>query len=159
MRRFLLTIFGLFVFTVSVVLVLDLVNVALITDSTVSPAYKMWRLFEAYPRDEIAVLGSSRAAHYVPARLSPNVFNYTLDGSGQGETLFLLEAVLKRRAMARSSSISTLGDLSVRRSRTWWATIGLFWATHECVRFCRRRSGASRHVSRAFAFMGRCAPA
>lgn len=96
MRRFLLTIFGLFVFTVSVVLVLDLVNVALITDSTVSPAYKMWRLFEAYPRDEIAVLGSSRAAHYVPARLSPNVFNYTLDGSGQGETLFLLEAVLKR---------------------------------------------------------------
>lgn len=101
MRRFLITVAGLFLFAAVVLLLLDRLNVALITASPGTSAYKMWRLFETHPRDEIAILGSSRASQNVaPSLLSPHAFNYGMDGSAQGETLFLLATLLRQEGDA-----------------------------------------------------------
>ena len=101
MRRFLLTVAGLLAFAVAVLLILDRVNVALITASSGTAAYKMLRLFETHPKEEIPILGSSRASqNFAPSRLSPRAFNYGMDGSGQSETLFLLAALLRQEGAA-----------------------------------------------------------
>lgn len=97
MRRFLVYAATLSLFAMGVLLGLDRLNVWLLTASSASAAHKMQRLFRTYPADEIAILGSSRASqNFVPSLLSPAAFNYGMDGSGQGETLLLLEAVLAR---------------------------------------------------------------
>lgn len=61
----------------------------------------MLRLFETHPKEEIPILGSSRASqNFAPSRLSPRAFNYGMDGSGQSETLFLLAALLRQEGAA-----------------------------------------------------------
>lgn len=101
MRRFLVSAAALLLFAIGVLLALDRLNVALLTASSASAAHKMLRLFRTHPAGEIAILGSSRASqNLVPSLLSPAAFNYGMDGSGQGETLLLLEAVLAREDTA-----------------------------------------------------------
>lgn len=97
MRRFLVYAVALLFFAAFVLLALDRVNVGLLADSPASAAHKMWRLFSVCPADEIPILGSSRASQNIaPSQLSPAAFNYGMDGSGQGETLLLLEALVAR---------------------------------------------------------------
>lgn len=97
MRRFLAYAATLLLFAVAVQLLLDRANVALLTHSSGNAAHKMLRLFRTFPKDEIPILGSSRASqNFVPSLLSQDAFNYGMDGSGQGETFLLLEAVLGR---------------------------------------------------------------
>lgn len=74
----------------------DLLNRALVTASSASSTYKTYRLFVLRPADELPILGSSRASqNFVPSLLSSKAFNYGVDGSGMGETLFFLEQCLR----------------------------------------------------------------
>ena len=98
MKRFLVIAFGLVVAFLALTMVYDRLNLALVRASSGNDAYKMERFFSEAVEDEIPVLGSSRAlAHFVPAMLGTNVFNYGINGSGIGETLFLLKDLVSRK--------------------------------------------------------------
>ncbi len=74
----------------------DSLNEWLVTASSASSTYKTYRLFALRPADEMPILGSSRASqNFVPSLLSPKAFNYGVDGSGMGETLFFLAQCLR----------------------------------------------------------------
>lgn len=74
----------------------DSLNEWLVTASSASSTYKTYRLFALRPADEIPILGSSRASqNFVPSLLSSKAFNYGVDGSGMGESLFFLEQCLR----------------------------------------------------------------
>lgn len=97
MKRFLLTVVGLFAAVYVLLLVNDRVNLHLIFSSTNTRLYKMYRLFEVAPTDEIPIFGSSRAeAGFAPSELSPRAFNYGISGSGQGESLLHVKAACSR---------------------------------------------------------------
>ena len=85
-----------------------------ISQSTGNPIYKMQRLWQNNDKDEIAIVGSSRAqANYVPSLIATNCFNYGCDGQGYAETLFHLTA-LKARG----------GDAPIIINYDpWWITI------------------------------------
>lgn len=97
MKKFL--IFSLFVFTamLAMMFVNDTLNRYLIFSSSNSNPYKMQRLFSTKEKDEIPILGSSRAeAGFAPKEISDKAFNYGLSGSSARETAFHLKAVLSR---------------------------------------------------------------
>jgi len=97
MKRFLVVVFGLGVAFLALTAAYDRLNLWLIRASSGNDAYKMERFFGPLAPHEIPVLGSSRAlAHFVPALLGTNVFNYGINGSGIGETLFLLKDLVRR---------------------------------------------------------------
>lgn len=74
----------------------------LISQSTGNPIYKMERLWQSDDKNEIAILGSSRAqSNYVPSLIATNCFNYGCDGQGYAETLFHLTALKARGGMRR----------------------------------------------------------
>jgi len=98
MKRFLAIVSGLVVAFLALTAAYDRLNLWLIRASSGNDTYKMERFFSKAVEDEIPVLGSSRAlAHFVPATLGTNVFNYGINGSGVGETLFLLKDLVKRK--------------------------------------------------------------
>lgn len=101
MKKFLLSIAAILGVVIALLLANDALCKAMIFSSTGTPQYKMWRLFEGYPKGEIAILGSSRAqSGIVPSIIGDNVFNYGLDGSTQYETVLHLHAVVARRDTA-----------------------------------------------------------
>ena len=68
-----------------------------IAQSTGNPIYKMQRLWQSDDKNEIAIVGSSRAqANYVPSLIATNCFNYGCDGLAYAETLFHLTALKAR---------------------------------------------------------------
>lgn len=114
MRRFLKYIGLIFACTVLLALVNDWACRWFISQSTGNPIYKMERLWQSGNKDEIAIVGSSRAqSNYVPSLISTNCFNYGCDGQGYAETLFHLTA-LKARG----------GDAPIIINYDpWWVTI------------------------------------
>ena len=98
MKSFLAIVFGLAVAFLALTAAYDRLNLWLIRASSGNDAYKMERFFSEAVEDEIPVLGSSRAlGHFVPTSLGTNVFNYGINGSGIGETLFLLKDLVRRK--------------------------------------------------------------
>ncbi len=98
MRKFLVIVFGLAMAFLALTMAYDRLNLWLIRASSGNDAYKMERFFSPIAAKETPVLGSSRAlAHFAPATLGTNVFNYGINGSGIGETLFLLKDLVKRK--------------------------------------------------------------
>ncbi len=96
MKRCLIFIVTLLLVTAGFMFLNDRINLMLTLSSSANTAYKTYRLFEDEPRDEIAIVGSSRAcAHFVPSVISPKAFNYGIDGSGMYETLTMLERALQ----------------------------------------------------------------
>lgn len=96
MRRLLTFLLPLLALTLVALWGNDRLNRALVTASSASSTYKTYRLFVLRPADELPILGSSRASqNFVPSLLSPKAFNYGVDGSGMGETLFFLEQCLR----------------------------------------------------------------
>lgn len=98
MKKFLAIVLGLAVAFLALTVVYDQLNLRLIHASSGNDAYKMERFFSASVEEETPVLGSSRAlGQYVPSTLGANVFDYGINGSGIGETLFLLKDLVKRK--------------------------------------------------------------
>ena len=98
MKRFLAIVSGLVIAFLALTAAYDQLNLRLIRASSGNDTYKMERFFSKAVEDEIPVLGSSRAVcHFVPATLGTNVFNYGINGSGVGETLFLLKDLVRRK--------------------------------------------------------------
>lgn len=98
MKRFLVIAAGLAVAFLALTAVYDRLNLWLIRTSSGNDAYKMERFFGPLAANETPVLGSSRAqGHFVPTVLGTNVFNYGINGSGLGETLFLLKDLVTRK--------------------------------------------------------------
>ncbi len=98
MRHLLYFVLSLMIITVSALALNDVLNQQLVLNSTAAPSYKTHRLFLTPPNEELPILGSSRAqAHYVPSLLSPNAFNYGIDGSGMYETLFHLKQAIRNQ--------------------------------------------------------------
>ena len=96
MRRLLLFLLSLLALTFGALWLNDCLNRYLVTASSASSTYKTYRPFILRPADELPILGSSRASqNFVPSLLSPKAFNYGVDGSGMGETLFFLEQCLR----------------------------------------------------------------
>lgn len=90
MKRFLLLAAALILAFLVLTALADGLNLFLVRQSTGNNLYKTARLFQSH-EDEVPILGSSRAqANFVPSILGPKVFNYGIDGSGLGETLFRL---------------------------------------------------------------------
>lgn len=97
MKRFICVAVSVAAGIYALLLVNEWVNLRLIFSSTNTTTYKMYRLFNEECRNEIPILGSSRAeTGFVPSELSSSVFNYGLSGSGQWETLLHLKAVCSR---------------------------------------------------------------
>jgi len=97
MKRFLLYVTGLCVATIILLLANEFLNRYLIFSSSNANPYKMYRLFIEQPKNEIAILGSSRAeAGFAPKELSDAAFNYGLSGSAMRETAFHLQAIVER---------------------------------------------------------------
>jgi len=97
MKRFLLYCFLLSLCVVALAAANDVANLWLIRASSGNPAYKMERLWRGYERDEIPILGSSRAqSNFVPSEISPHCFNYGCDGMCLEEVVFLLNQIAKR---------------------------------------------------------------
>ena len=85
-----------------------------IAQSTGNPIYKMERLWQSGDKEEIAIVGSSRAqSNYVPSLIATNCFNYGCDGQGYAETLFHLTAL-----MARGGDAPIIINFD-----PWWITI------------------------------------
>ncbi len=98
MKKFLLFAFGLIVAFLALTFVYDGLNLALVRSSSGNGAYKMERFFSELAEDEIPILGSSRAqANFVPSELDARCFNYGIDGSPIGETLFQLRDLVARK--------------------------------------------------------------
>lgn len=114
MSRFLRFVVLVFACTVVLALINDFACRWFISQSTGNPIYKMERLWQSGNKDEIAIVGSSRAqANYVPSLIAANCFNYGCDGLGYAETLFHLTA-LKARG----------GDAPIIINYDpWWVTI------------------------------------
>lgn len=114
MSRFLKFVALVFACTVVLALINDFACRWFISQSTGNPIYKMERLWQSGDKDEIAIVGSSRAqSNYVPSLIATNCFNYGCDGQGYAETLFHLTA-LKARG----------GDAPVIINYDpWWVTI------------------------------------
>lgn len=114
MSRFLKFVALVFACTVALALINDFACRWFISQSTGNPIYKMERLWQSGDKDEIAIVGSSRAqANYVPSLIGTNCFNYGCDGQGYAETLFHLTA-LKARG----------GDAPIIINfDPWWITI------------------------------------
>lgn len=82
---------------VALMLANDALNRHLVFSTSNSNPYKMQRLFENSEKEEIPILGSSRAeAGFAPGEISDKAFNYGLSGSSARETAFHLKAVLSR---------------------------------------------------------------
>lgn len=95
MKRFLLFTAALLGVLVAGLLVLDVISSKALLASSGNSAYKMCRLFDTCPENEIPILGSSRAAlQYVPPELSPLAFNYGQNNSSQAEIFFQLQFLL-----------------------------------------------------------------
>ena len=114
MSRFLRFIALVFACTVVLAFINDFACRWFISQSAGNPIYKMERLWQSGDKNEIAIVGSSRAqANYVPSLISTNCFNYGCDGQGYAETLFHLTA-LKARG----------GDAPIIFNYDpWWITI------------------------------------
>lgn len=114
MSRFLKFVGLVFACTVGLALINDSACLWFISRSTGNPIYKMQRLWQSGDKNEIAIVGSSRAqSNYVPSLISTNCFNYGCDGQGYAETLFHLTA-LKARG----------GDAPIIINYDpWWVTI------------------------------------
>ena len=98
MKKFLLFAFGLIAVFLSLTFAYDGLNLALVRSSSGNGAYKMERFFGELDEDEIPILGSSRAqANFVPSELDARCFNYGIDGSPIGETLFQLRDLVSRK--------------------------------------------------------------
>ena len=114
MGRFLKYIGAIFFCTVLLALANDWLCRWFISQSTGNPIYKMERLWQSDDKNEIAIVGSSRAqSNYVPSLIATNCFNYGCDGLFYAETLFHLTA-LKARG----------GDAPIIINYDpWWTTI------------------------------------
>ena len=98
MKKFLFFAFGLIAVFLSLTFAYDGMNLALVRSSSGNGAYKMERFFGELDEDEIPILGSSRAqANFVPSELDARCFNYGIDGSPIGETLFQLRDLVSRK--------------------------------------------------------------
>jgi hypothetical protein len=93
------------IFTILVLLILSLVAIVIsplfekyvILESRTSGAYKINRILEEEHKNEIPILGSSRAhGNYVPSILGENYFNYGIDGTSAVVWLFFLKHELKK---------------------------------------------------------------
>ncbi len=101
MRRFLIYVTLVLGAAIAMMAANDIFNMELIKASPSSNPGKMCRLFANPEPGEIAILGSSRAqAGFVPGEISPNAFNYGLNGSSFRETVFHLKAILSRPGVA-----------------------------------------------------------
>lgn len=99
MRRFLLYCLALALFVVALAMANDAANLWLIRSSSGNPAYKMERLWHGYEKDEIPILGSSRAqGNFVPSMISERCFDYGCDGMALPEVIFLLKRIAARTA-------------------------------------------------------------
>lgn len=97
MKRFVFFALSIFAAVVALMMANDMLNRYLIFSSSSSNPYKMYRLFANPEKDEIPILGSSRAeAGFAPLEISGRAFNYGLSGSSFRETVFHLKAVLAR---------------------------------------------------------------
>ena len=97
MKHFLLYCLALALCVVVFAMANDVANLWLIRSSSGNPAYKIERLWRGYERDEIPILGSSRAqGNFVPSEISPRCFDYGCDGMGMPEVVFLLKEIAKR---------------------------------------------------------------
>lgn len=131
MKRFLLFTVALLGVLVAGLLVMDFISSRALLASTGNNAYKMHRLFDAHPVQELPILGSSRAAlQYVPPMLSPLAFNYGQNGSNQAEIFFQLQFLLKEDKSSpiivnfdptgfpkNESKVSFVGDFRLVRNR------------------------------------------
>jgi len=101
MKGFLLYCLALTLCVVALVMANDIANQWLIHASNGNTAYKMARLWHGYEKDEIPILGSSRAqGNFVPSEISPRCFDYGCDGMGLPEVVFLLREIAKRNTRA-----------------------------------------------------------
>lgn len=102
MKRFLIFAFGLIATFLVLTFAYDGLNLALVRSSSGNGAYKMERFFGELAEDEIPILGSSRAqANFVSSELDTRCFNYGIDGSPIGETLFQLRDLVVRKTSGR----------------------------------------------------------
>lgn len=94
MKKFLIYFSGLFLCVILFALVCDKANMWLIHNSSGNGISKMERLWQMSHRDEVPILGSSRAlGNYVPSLIADNCFNYGVNGMGMDELLFNLKAI------------------------------------------------------------------
>lgn len=101
MKRFIVFVSILLVATAGLMLANEAVNKHLLFTSSNVNAYKMYRLIQERPANEVAIIGSSRAeAGFAPKEISPDAFNYGLSGSSMRETLFHLKCLLGRDSEA-----------------------------------------------------------
>lgn len=97
MKPFLRYVLILAAATVLLALANDAINVWLIRHSCSNAAYKMERLYSRWPANEIPIVGSSRAQqNIVPSLISPQCFNYGIDGESIAETIAHLRAIAVR---------------------------------------------------------------
>lgn len=98
MKKFLLFSFGLLAVFLALTFAYDGLNLVLVHSSSGNAAYKMEHFFGELDEAEIPILGSSRAqANFVPSELDSRCFNYGIDGSPIGETLFQLRDLVSRK--------------------------------------------------------------
>lgn len=98
MKRFLFAVGFLVAAFLALTLAYDGLNLALVRSSSGNDAYKMERFFGELDEAEIPILGSSRAlSNFVPEALDVNCFNYGINGSCIGETLFQLRDLVRRK--------------------------------------------------------------
>ena len=97
MKKFVIYILVIGMFATICMLACDILNRRLLLSSSVSSVYKMNRLFLSAPKDEVAILGSSRAEEcFAPSRISKHAYNYGLSGSRFAETVFHLKQAVER---------------------------------------------------------------
>ena len=98
MKKFLLFVSGLIAVFLALTFAYDGLNLWLVRSSSGNDAYKMERFFGELDESEIPILGSSRAlSNFVPEALDANCFNYGINGSCIGETLFQLRDLVRRK--------------------------------------------------------------
>ena len=102
MKRFLSFVFGVVVVSLTLFCVNEMLNIELcrrsdVGDERMEKARKIEHLFKNLSKEEIPIIGSSRAGAYVPSVISERCCGYSFSGCRLKETLFLLGKILSVR--------------------------------------------------------------
>ena len=99
MKKFLIYFVGIVLSVIVLALLSDWANMYLVHHSSGNSISKMERLWQSVNDEEIPIIGSSRAlGNFYPSELSPECFNYGVNGMALKEILFNLKALEGRNS-------------------------------------------------------------